>query len=49
MRRPTPREVSVAGRSPPVPGVAFLSGGQSGKLASARSNAMHVKFKSRLP
>jgi fructose-bisphosphate aldolase class I len=32
-----------------VPGIAFLSGGQSGELASARLNAMHVRFKSRLP
>jgi fructose-bisphosphate aldolase class I len=32
-----------------VPGVAFLSGGQSGVLASARLNAMNVRFKSRLP
>jgi fructose-bisphosphate aldolase class I len=32
-----------------VPGVAFLSGGQSGILASARLNAMNVRFKSRLP
>jgi fructose-bisphosphate aldolase class I len=32
-----------------VPAVAFLSGGQSGELASARLNAMHVRFKSRLP
>ena len=32
-----------------VPGVAFLSGGQSSKLASARLNAMNVRFKSRLP
>lgn len=32
-----------------VPGIAFLSGGQSGELASARLNAMNVKFKSRLP
>jgi fructose-bisphosphate aldolase class I len=32
-----------------VPGIAFLSGGQSGELASARSNAMNVRFKSRLP
>ncbi len=31
-----------------VPGIAFLSGGQSGKLASARLNAMNVRFKSRL-
>ena len=32
-----------------VPGVAFLSGGQSSELASARLNAMNVRFKSRLP
>jgi fructose-bisphosphate aldolase class I len=32
-----------------VPGIAFLSGGQSAELASARLNAMNVKFKSRLP
>jgi fructose-bisphosphate aldolase class I len=32
-----------------VPGIAFLSGGQSGELASARLNAMNVQFKSRLP
>jgi fructose-bisphosphate aldolase class I len=32
-----------------VPGIAFLSGGQSGELASARLNAMNVKFKSQLP
>ena len=32
-----------------VPGVAFLSGGQSGELASARLNAMHARFGSRLP
>jgi fructose-bisphosphate aldolase class I len=32
-----------------VPGIMFLSGGQSGKLASARLNAMNVRFKSRLP
>jgi fructose-bisphosphate aldolase class I len=32
-----------------VPGIAFLSGGQSGQLASARLNAMNVRFKSRLP
>lgn len=32
-----------------VPGVAFLSGGQSAELASARLNAMHVRFGSRLP
>jgi fructose-bisphosphate aldolase class I len=32
-----------------VPGIAFLSGGQSAELASARLNAMNLKFKSRLP
>ncbi len=32
-----------------VPGIAFLSGGQSSELASARLNAMNVRFKSRLP
>jgi fructose-bisphosphate aldolase class I len=32
-----------------VPGIAFLSGGQSGELASVRLNAMNVRFKSRLP
>jgi len=32
-----------------VPGIAFLSGGQSAELASARLNAMNVSFKSRLP
>jgi fructose-bisphosphate aldolase, class I len=32
-----------------VPGIAFLSGGQSVELASARLNAMNVRFKSRLP
>src|SRR5208283_449075 len=32
-----------------VPGVMFLSGGQSGELASARLNAMNVRFKSKLP
>ena len=32
-----------------VPGIAFLSGGQPGELASARLNAMNVGFKSRLP
>jgi len=31
-----------------VPGIAFLSGGQSCELASARLNAMNVRFKSRL-
>ena len=32
-----------------VPGIAFLSGGQSAELASARLNTMNVRFKSRLP
>ena len=32
-----------------VPGVAFLSGGQSAELASARLNAMNARFRSRLP
>jgi fructose-bisphosphate aldolase class I len=32
-----------------VPGIAFLSGGQSGQLASARLNALNVRFRSRLP
>ena len=32
-----------------VGGIAFLSGGQSPELASARLNAMNVRFKSRLP
>ena len=32
-----------------VPGVAFLSGGQSPELASARLNAMNARFQSRLP
>ena len=32
-----------------VPGIAFLSGGQSAELATARLNAMNVRFKSRLP
>ncbi len=32
-----------------VPGITFLSGGQSGELASARLNAMNVRFKSRSP
>jgi fructose-bisphosphate aldolase class I len=34
---------------PAVPGVAFLSGGQSPELASSRLNAMNNRFKSRLP
>jgi fructose-bisphosphate aldolase, class I len=32
-----------------VPGIAFLSGGQSSELASARLNAMNIRFKSQLP
>lgn len=32
-----------------VPGIAFLSGGQSAELASARLNAMNFRFKSQLP
>ncbi|MGB2622958.1 MAG: class I fructose-bisphosphate aldolase [Candidatus Acidiferrum sp.] len=32
-----------------VPGIAFLSGGQSGELASAHLNAMNVRYKSRMP
>ncbi len=32
-----------------VPGIAFLSGGQSPKLASARLNDMNVRYKSRVP
>jgi fructose-bisphosphate aldolase class I len=32
-----------------VPGVAFLSGGQTPELASARLNAMNIRFKSRVP
>jgi fructose-bisphosphate aldolase class I len=32
-----------------LPAIAFLSGGQPAELASARLNAMNVRFKSRLP
>ena len=32
-----------------VPGIAFLSGGQSSELASARLNAMHLRFNARQP
>ena len=32
-----------------VPGIAFLSGGQSAELASARLNTMNLRFNSRLP
>jgi len=32
-----------------VPGITFLSGGQTTELASERLNAMNVRFKSQLP
>ncbi len=32
-----------------VPGIVFLSGGQSPELATAHLNAMHVKYEDRLP
>jgi fructose-bisphosphate aldolase class I len=32
-----------------VPAIAFLSGGQPAELATARLNAMNVRFNSRLP
>jgi fructose-bisphosphate aldolase, class I len=32
-----------------VPGITFLSGGQTSELASARLNAMNVRFKDNLP
>ncbi len=32
-----------------VAGIAFLSGGQSGELATAHLNAMHVRYQSKLP
>ena len=32
-----------------VPGIAFLSGGQSSELASSRLNMMNLKFKGRMP
>jgi fructose-bisphosphate aldolase class I len=34
---------------PEVPGIAFLSGGQSPQLATAHLNAMHVKYRGKLP
>ena len=34
---------------PAVPGVAFLSGGQSAEDGTAHLNAMHVRFKDKLP
>jgi fructose-bisphosphate aldolase class I len=54
--QPTVEEVADATvncflRSVPaaVPAIAFLSGGQPAAMASARLNAMNVRFKSRLP
>ena len=51
--QPTPYEVAEATVgllrrvvAPELPGIAFLSGGQSGVLASERLNAMNSKFKS---
>jgi len=43
--------VKSLGRTVPaaVPGIAFLSGGQSAELASARLNTMNLRFNSRLP
>lgn len=32
-----------------VPGIAFLSGGQSPQQASSRLNAMHIRFKTHMP
>jgi fructose-bisphosphate aldolase class I len=32
-----------------MPAIAFLSGGQPAELASARLNAMNVRFRTRLP
>lgn len=32
-----------------VPGITFLSGGQTAELASARLNAMNIRFKQKLP
>jgi fructose-bisphosphate aldolase class I len=32
-----------------VPGIAFLSGGQSPELASARLNAMNIRFRNKMP
>ena len=32
-----------------VPGIAFLSGGQPYELASARLNAMNLRFETRMP
>ncbi len=34
---------------PAVPGIAFLSGGQSPELATAHLNAMHANYKGKLP
>ena len=43
--------VARAGRTVPaaVPGITFLSGGQSAELASARLNAINTRHKSRSP
>ena len=38
----------MAGVQPAVAGIAFLSGGQSGEMASARLNAMSVRAKALL-
>jgi fructose-bisphosphate aldolase, class I len=45
------RSIEVFRRAVPaaVPGIVFLSGGQPADLASARLNAMHVRFKGKLP
>jgi fructose-bisphosphate aldolase class I len=45
------RTVSCLLRTVPaaVPGIAFLSGGQSSVLASVRLNAMNVRFAGRMP
>ena len=45
------RSVEVYRRAVPaaVPGVVFLSGGQPADLASARLNAIHVRYKGKLP
>ena len=49
-RWPTPRSTVLLRAVPAaVGGIAFLSGGQPAELASARLNAMNVRFKLRLP
>lgn len=54
--QPSPEEVADATVScfletvpAAVPGIVFLSGGQSGELASARLNAMNLRHQSRAP